>query len=203
MEGAKVFFGQLLPPANEVCEGCFHRCLSVHRAREGDLHPEGRGSASRGHPGGLHPGGWVCIQMGVLHPGGGGLHRGGMGVCIQGGEGVCIQGGMRFCIQGVGGLHRGGGVGKTPYWILQDTTGYSQRAGNSHPIGIHSCFKIFVLKWLKNDNGEAPFSVKILIISPITLFGHHLCNLTKWYLASFCCHSSCLVIFRFIHIESN
>ena len=80
------------------------------------------GSASRG---GLHRGaGRVCIQ--------GGLHQSGLhsrGICIQ--EGVRIQ---AVCI-GEGGLHPGGS-GQTP---SSDTTGYSQRAGGTHPTGMYSC----------------------------------------------------------------
>ena len=55
---------------------------------------------------------------------GGGLPPGGLhlrGVCLQG---VCIWG---VCIQG---------VGQTP---PSHTMGYGQRAGGTHPTGMHSC----------------------------------------------------------------
>ena len=55
---------------------------------------------------------------------------------------VCPQmGGLHL---GVGSLHPGGGesaskgVGQTP--PPSDTTGYGQRAGGTHPTGMHSCF---------------------------------------------------------------
>ena len=57
------------------------------------------------------------------------VHR---GVCIQG---VCILGGW---ICGVSASR--GGLGRPP---PSDTTGYGQRAGGTHPTGMHSCFKIF------------------------------------------------------------
>ena len=85
----------------------------------------------------------LSAEGGGLHPGG--LPRGGgsasRGICIQG---VCIQGGLHLrgggvCIQG--GLHPVGGgcawgLGRPPQ---SDTTGYGQRAGGTHPTGMHSC----------------------------------------------------------------
>ena len=74
----------------------------------------------------------VCVipsvhgGRGSASSGVGGLHPVGLGVCIRGsphpGE-VCIEGG--------GGLHPGV-VGQTP-------PGYGQRAGGTHPTGMHSC----------------------------------------------------------------
>ena len=75
------------------------------------------------HRGELHPGG-VCIW-------GGGSASRGVGVCIQG-EGVCIQEG--------GDLHPGG-LGRPP----SDTTGYGQRAGGTHPTGMHFCLLAIVI----------------------------------------------------------
>ena len=57
-----------------------------------------------------------------------------------------------FCPQGRGvsaprarGLHPGGlhhgRLGRLP--SLLETTGYGQRAGGTHPTGMHSCFKMF------------------------------------------------------------
>ena len=68
----------LLPPANEVCKFYVFTgvCLSTRGVcirggvlhPGGCLHPGGRGSASRGKS--------ASRGEGVLHPGGGGLHRG-------------------------------------------------------------------------------------------------------------------------------
>ena len=61
---------------------------------------------------------------------------GGFPACIIGHmtSGVCIQ---RICIKGFytyGGLHCGGG------WAApQDTTGYGQWVGGTHPTGMHAC----------------------------------------------------------------
>ena len=65
----------------------------------------------------------------------------GGGVCIQG-EGLPRGGGL------VGGgstsrgaLHQGvcmGGAGQPPL-LQSDTMGYGQRAGSTHPTGMHSC----------------------------------------------------------------
>ena len=64
-----VFMCEFLPPANEVCEGCFYTCLSVHKGegwypsmhcRSPDPHPGGKlrclawgGGVSRPTPGGF------------------------------------------------------------------------------------------------------------------------------------------------------
>ena len=40
-------------------------------------------------------------------------------------------------------LHPGVGVGQTP---PSDTAGYGQRAGGTHPTGIHSSFSVLKLK---------------------------------------------------------
>ena len=50
----------------------------------------------------------------------------GGGGCLHPGE-VCIE---------KGGLHRGGGMGRPP---TLHTMGYGQRAGGTHPTGMHSC----------------------------------------------------------------
>ena len=66
----------------------------------------------------------------TLFPGGGGFPA-----CITGlmTRGICIHGGVasRVFASGCG----GGGVGR-PSW---DTMGYGQRAGSTHPTGMHSC----------------------------------------------------------------
>ena len=57
----------------------------------------------------------------------------------------------------MGGLHPGGsasggvhpeGVDRPPQG---DTTGYGQRAGGTHPTGMHSCFSLFALHEKYND----------------------------------------------------
>ena len=72
-----------------------------------------------------------CSQGGGLHPEGS-AYRG-----VQHPAGICIQGGLHpgGLHRGGGDLHPGGGVGQTP----SDTTGYGQRAGGTHPTGMHSC----------------------------------------------------------------
>ena len=49
---------------------------------------------------------------------------------LHAGGGVCIQGGLHPAESASVG---GGGVGQT-------SPGYGQRAGGTHPTGIHSCF---------------------------------------------------------------
>ena len=91
----------------------------------------------------LPPTNEVCegyVFTGVCLSTGGGLHSWGGGVCIQGM--VCIQGWSAsggVCIHASRrGLHPGG-VGQTPPQL--DTTGYGQRAGGTHPTGMHSWLK--------------------------------------------------------------
>ena len=69
----------------------------------------------------------------VCHSVGGGLHPG-----VSASRGVCIRG---FYIQ------RGLDRPPTP----ADTTGYGQRAGGTHPIGMHSSFSLFALHEKYND----------------------------------------------------
>ena len=59
--------------------------------------------------------------QGSLHPGGRSASRRGR-----------LHTGGRVCIQGEG-------VGQTPL----DTTGYGQRAGGTHPTGMHSCLNFY------------------------------------------------------------
>ena len=82
------------------------------------------------HWGGVCPGGsvrGVCL-----------LCRGG-GVCLAGPlRGVCMQRGLHR-----GGLHPGRGSASTGGWAdrpQSDTMGYGQRAGGTHPTGMHPCF---------------------------------------------------------------
>ena len=134
----------LLPPANEVCEGCFHRCLSVHRRgflsglslsrgslSRGGLCPRGslstgvsvqgvfvQGSLSRGGlcPRGLCPDG-LCLCLRGSLSGGKSLSRGSLSK-----EGLCPRGlcpdGLCLCLRGSlsGGrsLSRGISVRETP-----------------------------------------------------------------------------------------
>ena len=89
-------------------------------ASRGRSASRGGGSASIGslHPGGLHPGGSASrgsASREGLHLGEWSAPRGG----LYPGE-VCIQ-----------------GVGNPPPPL--DTTGYRQRAGGTHPTGMHSC----------------------------------------------------------------
>ena len=63
----------------------------------------------------------VILLTGGLHPEG------------PASRGVCIQ----------GGLHRGGEWADTP--ATSDTMGYGQRAGGTHPSGMHSCLFYFQL----------------------------------------------------------
>ena len=102
------------------------------------LHPggvaskEGGESASRGS---ASKGEGLCIKGGgALHPRGMGSASG--GVCNW--RGVCIHG-VGVCIQREGVCIRGGWA-DTP---LTDTTGYGQRAGGTHPTGMHYFF-VFV-----------------------------------------------------------
>ena len=67
------------------------------------------------HPGGGSASGWACIGVG--------LHRGGS--ASRGAESR-------------GGPHPGG-LGRPPQL---DTTRYGQRAGGTHPTGMHSCLNI-------------------------------------------------------------
>ena len=72
----------------------------------------------------------MCVIPSV-HGGAGGV---GFPACITGHmTGGSASGGV--CIQG-------GGLG-TPR--PSDTTGYGQRAGGTHPTGIHSCFVVVFL----------------------------------------------------------
>ena len=48
---------------------------------------------------------------------------------------------MRVCIQG--GLHPGGWADPPP---TSDTTEYGQRAGGTHPAGMHFCSIMYVYK---------------------------------------------------------
>ena len=57
----------------------------------------------------------------------------------SGGEGSASGG---FCIQG---LCIQGGLGRNPPPHNPDTMGYSQRVGGTHPTGMHSCFRIFLV----------------------------------------------------------
>ena len=88
--------------------------------------------------------------------GGGGVCR---GVCIQGGlpgVGVCIQGGLPgvgVCIQG-GSASRGGRPSQS------DTMEYGQRAGGTHPTGMHSFFYIFSFPW----KTEKMCTIQLLLI---------------------------------------
>ena len=112
---------ELLPPANEVCEGCFHRCLSLHRGMSvfgpgGCLpHPPAKnprsGSLQLDTPGqiplcpvhaGIHTPHARCMLGYTPHP-----------------PAQCILGYMppAQCIQG-----------------------YGQQASGTHPTGMHSCF---------------------------------------------------------------
>ena len=69
-----------------------------------------------------------------LHPGVG-LHRGG-----PASEWVCIGGGLHPGGPNPGGGPASRGVGQTPPQL--DTTRYGQRAGGTHPTGMHSCLNI-------------------------------------------------------------
>ena len=119
---------------------------------------------------------FVCLRGGG--GGGGALHTG--GVCIHGV--VCIQGRVFIQVDlhpggsafgGRGGLYPGDsastgrglhpgkglhpGRGLDPGWAepppsQSDTMGYGQRAGGTHPTGMHSCLaKFFSWKWKKLD----------------------------------------------------
>ena len=82
---------------------------------------------------------WGVSASRVDLPPGGSASRGwGLhleGVCILGGSasGESASRGSGVCIQGWGGLHPGG-LGRPPW----DTTGYGQKAGGTHPTGMHS-----------------------------------------------------------------
>ena len=73
--------------------------------------------------------------------GGGSASRGDWGLPPVGGESASREVGV--CIQGEGDLHPRGGVCIQGGWADPpplDTTGYGQRAGGTHPTGMHSCW---------------------------------------------------------------
>ena len=80
-----------------------------------------------------------CSQGGGLHSGGG-LHP----------EGGSASGGLHLG----GGGSAFGGVGQTSH---PDTMGYGQRAGSTHPTGMHSCFA-----------GVCLFMVRVVVARYIT-----------------------------------
>ena len=99
--------------------------------------------------GGLHLPEMLLVSQASVIPS---VH-GGRGVCIQGAvclQGVCIQGGLPTTVLHPGGvclqdvcIQRGvciqvGWADPTPP-PPSDTTGYGQRAGGTHPTGMHSC----------------------------------------------------------------
>ena len=103
---------------------CVAGGMHGRRGRWGDMH--GRGDVV----GGIY-GRWggACVAGG--------------GMCGRGHAwwGCAWQGGMR-CRWGVcvaGGVHSMGGMHATPS-PPADTTGYGQRAGGTHPTGMHSSF---------------------------------------------------------------
>ena len=121
-----------------------------------DLHPgERRGVCIQGRVG-LHPGGrGVCIQRR-----GGGLHPGE-------GEGVCIHGGGVSASRG-GGLHPGGWADPP-----SDTMGYCQRAGGTHPTGMHPCCKLLKMYHLPIKNvSMRPFFYLAFDGGCFMLYGH-------------------------------
>ena len=92
----------------------------------------------------------ACVIPSVHWGGGGGLPRrvcpGGLPIVPGGGSAWRVRLGGSAC-SGVyiwgGGLHPGRGSASTGGWAdrpQSDTMGYGQRAGGTHPTGMHPCF---------------------------------------------------------------
>ena len=57
-------------------------------------------------------------------------------------QSFCLQGGLLLGDLHLGGGSTSGGGGEVGHTPPSDTTGYGQRAGGTHPTGMHSCLKI-------------------------------------------------------------